>query len=168
MGDVLTDFDSRNVALLHSEAKRCLLAQDFEGATALFRASEHLHLPGRLLLVKAAAIQFGGNAAGYTLDDARACLLAAVEQEPDFAEGWLELGYFHYAVDEDLPQALQCFERAQTLASRTRDDALAGYEKVRVEMARSGAGPAACGSSSGYTNGAGTVDEYSEDTRACV
>jgi hypothetical protein len=87
-----------------------------------------------VLLLKAAAIQLAANAAGYTLDDARASLRAAVENETDFAEGWLELGFFYHAVDDDLPLALQCFERAQALSTTMRNESIRGRDKVLADM----------------------------------
>lgn len=108
----------------------------FDDVCAAFRLSEQIELPPYLLLSKAKAIQLASNTRGYTLDDARKSLVEATKLDPSFAQGWIELGHFYFAVDDDSRAATKCFEAAAPLCARLIRDLMIGHGKALAELGR--------------------------------
>ncbi len=67
-----------------------------------------------LWILRGDAIQLS-DAGTYTLDDAERSYERAIELEPLLPEPYESLGYFHYAVTEDVATAKMSFERAISL-----------------------------------------------------
>jgi tetratricopeptide (TPR) repeat protein len=94
------------------EITELMTSKRFDEVAQIFRHMEGLKLPVNLLVAKATAIQLANEPAGYELDDARNSLLKAVSLDPGYIDGWVELGHFYFALDDNPRAALTCFEFA--------------------------------------------------------
>jgi tetratricopeptide (TPR) repeat protein len=72
-------------------------------------------LSARLSVMRGNLIQLGPTDCPYSLDDALACYQKAIEIDPEFAEGWEDIGHFHHAVLDDEAAARRYFLEAERL-----------------------------------------------------
>lgn len=86
-----------------------------------------------LLLLRAELIQLG-SASAPPLSEAKDCLRLAAELESDSPAGWLELGHFAFAVEDDAKGALRSFDRAIRLCQEMLTDAWAGKAKALAQL----------------------------------
>ena len=86
-----------------------------------------------LLLLRAELIQLGSETAP-PLAEAKECLRLATELESDSPAGWLELGHFALAVEDDAQAAIRSFDQAIRRGRELLTEALAGKAKALAEL----------------------------------
>lgn len=69
----------------------------------------------KLWVMRGNLIQLGTGETSHTLDDALASYERAVLIDPNFVEGWEEIGHFHDAVMDDEERAREAFQKAKLL-----------------------------------------------------
>jgi len=69
----------------------------------------------KLWVMRGNLIELGTGETAHTLDDALASYERAVLIDPNFVEGWEEIGYFYDAIMDDEERARQAFQKAKLL-----------------------------------------------------
>jgi tetratricopeptide (TPR) repeat protein len=72
-------------------------------------------LSARLWVMRGDLIQLGSDLCPHPLEEALRSFQRAVELDPQFAEGWDELGHYYDAVLNDEKTAQEYFEKAKRL-----------------------------------------------------
>jgi tetratricopeptide (TPR) repeat protein len=75
----------------------------------------------QLWCMRGSLIQLGPENCPHSLDDALASYKRAVEIDPQFAEGWEEIGYFYDYVIDDEAAAQAYFREAKRLKGQHED-----------------------------------------------
>lgn len=109
-------------------------AENFDLALSTYRGLEDEFLPSNMLVMKSTAIQLAEYSHGYTLQDAREALFFALELDPENPEILMELGYFHYAVDDNPKEAIPFFEKAISNSRNIYRDSIVGAVNARLEL----------------------------------
>ncbi|HEV2802849.1 MAG TPA: hypothetical protein VGW12_20435 [Pyrinomonadaceae bacterium] len=69
----------------------------------------------KLWVMRGDLIQLGTGETAHTLEDALACYERAVLIDPNFVEGWEEIGHFYDAVMDEEERAREAFQQARVL-----------------------------------------------------
>ena len=121
------------VSRLRSELQERADHEDADGCLRIFRALEQeTPLTAQELLQKSACLQLSDELG--SLEDAEKALLEALEIARDYIPALLDLGWFHYVVQDDAETGLSYFRQAEELSRRSLSEALEGRNKCLREI----------------------------------
>ena len=72
----------------------------------------------KLWVMRGNLIELGTGETAHTLDDVLASYERAVLIDPNFVEGWEEIGYFYDVVMDDEERAQEAFQKAKLLKDK--------------------------------------------------
>jgi hypothetical protein len=120
-----------------AKARREWLAKRYDRALAqVDRLLEEWADNPQLLVMWADLVQLQGGEDGPTLEDAKAAYQRAADLDQPSPSALLELGHFHYAVEDDAEKATQFFAKAINLCKSQLRQALLGQAKALAERDR--------------------------------
>lgn len=90
----------------------------------------------RLLILWARLVQMQDGDDAPPLEEAKTALRRSVELDPESPAGWLELGHFLNAVEDDAQEANQCFAKAAALSRQFLKEALLGQAQTLTDLQR--------------------------------
>lgn len=122
-----------NSERLRAELEELSEAEDWDGCLRVFSLlEEEVALTAHELVQKSACLQLASNLG--SLEDAEKALEAALELAKDYVPALLDLGWFHYAVQDDAETGLRYFRRAEELSRAALEEALEGKQKCLEEL----------------------------------
>ena len=109
-------------------------AEDFDGCLRSFKRLEQQRplTPGELV-VKSRCFQLASEEMGG-LESAEEALRTAIELDEDYIPALIDLGWFHYAIQDDAKKGLSYFVRAEELGKAQVEEARDGKEKCLEEL----------------------------------
>ena len=121
--------DEKNVieALVRDEKFDAALA-------ALAKVEKTRRLGVAELVLKGECVQLASGAVTPPLGEAERSFSAALEQDEDYVPALLELGWFHYAVQDEAEEGLAFFERALEISLDQLRDAIKGKRRCLEEL----------------------------------
>lgn len=87
-----------------------------------------------LSVLKGMAIQLSDEVDDYALDDAKSIFKDAITSDPDYLEGYIELGWYLYNVEDDPKNAIKEFDLALTKSLNQLKEILKGYYLAKNEL----------------------------------
>lgn len=118
---------------IRSELQKLADAEDWDGCLRVVRLlEEETLLTADELVRKSACLQLGSDLG--SLEEAEQALRAALEIAKDYVPALLDLGWFHYSVNDDAETALSYFAKAEELSRASLKEALEGKEQCLEEL----------------------------------
>lgn len=105
-----------------------------EALDKLIELGEMIELSPYLLVLKGKHILLSDKGP-YELADARKAFEAALDIQEDCVEALLELGWFHYAVEDNAAEAKPFFEKALAVSKGQTTEIVEGFAKCLCEIA---------------------------------
>lgn len=112
--------------------------RDFNEMLRLFRELDNhgYSLPPRFAVLKACTIQVADNSYGYSLHDVELCLLEVINNDENYIDAYLELGFYYYSIEDDCEKALKCFSNAIDKSTNHLREAIIGKTKSLADLHR--------------------------------
>lgn len=118
---------------MRAQLQKLADAEDWDGCLRLFSLLEkETPLTAHELVRKSACLQLGAELG--SLEQAEQALKAALELAKDYVPALLDLGWFHYAVQDDAETGLSYFAKAEQLSRASLQEALEGKGKCLEEL----------------------------------
>jgi tetratricopeptide (TPR) repeat protein len=126
--------------MIYSKLRELIHDQRYDDALGVVREFERLGcMTPEIYVWKGVCIQMSGNIDDdYQLDDVRLSYLKSIEMNASCWEAYLEMGYFNYAVEDKVKEALGYFEYAIELIKKQLNEARSGQRKCRADLEKWG------------------------------
>jgi hypothetical protein len=130
----MDEVKKERVRQIVKDIRALMQVEDFDGCLRAFQCLEDQRplTPGDLV-VKSRCFQLTPGKAA-SLERAEECLRAALDLDDEYIPALIELGWFHYAIQDDAKTGLAYFVKAEELGHLQLKEATEGKEKCQLEI----------------------------------